>query len=252
MLANMFRRMKEGTEHLNYGREELESMARRHLSASDGCARVLDIGFGSGVDLLNIRRAVPQREVVLYGVDGYEPSVRRGSDLGINAFHVDIESQRLPFDDQTFDLVVANQVVEHTKDVFWIFSEMSRVTKPGGGLILGVPNLASLHSRILLLMGEQPSCIEMLGPHVRGITPAALERFVTADGYFRVLETRGSNFYPFPPRLAKVLSRLFPRLAVCTMMLIRRTDKPGRFIDVLRSRFYETNYRIEEANLGRK
>ena len=95
---------------------------------------------------------------------------------------------------------------------------------------------------MILLFGEQPTCIEPLSAHVRGFTKPAFERFVTADGYFRILEVKGTNFYPFPPRLSKVLSELFPTLAVSLFYLIQRTDKEGNFVDVLKSRFFETPY----------
>lgn len=246
MLGNILRRLKSGTEHLNYGRDIIATMAQKHLKHGQDTARVLDIGFGSGTDLLNIRQSIKGREVILYGVDGYEPHVQQGASKKINTCLLDIESERLPFEDQFFDIVVANQVIEHTKDIFWIFSEISRVIKPGGCVIIGVPNLASLHCRVQLLIGEQPSCIEVLGPHVRGVTKKSFERFVTADGYYQVIEQRGSNFYPFPPAIAKVLSRLLPGFAVSLIICIQRTDKPGKFIDILKTRFFETNFRTAE------
>jgi ubiquinone/menaquinone biosynthesis C-methylase UbiE len=250
MLRDRLARLKEGTEYLNYGRDIIVSMATDHLVTIEGPVRVLDVGFGHGADLLNIRQIDPEREVSLYGIDAYGPSVEDGAGKGIQASLLDVETERLPFDDQYFDIVVANQIIEHTKDIFWIFSEISRVVKPNGIVIVGVPNLAALHCRLLLLWGDQPSCIEMLGAHVRGITKDAFERFITADGYFAVQEVKGTNFYPFPPLMAKVLSRALPTLSVCLIIRIRRTPKPGTFIEVLETRFYETDYwKGEETSL---
>ena len=53
--------------------------------------------------------------------------------------------------------MIANQILEHTKEVFWIWHEIARVLAPQGQLILGVPNLASAHNRLLLLLGRQPT-----------------------------------------------------------------------------------------------
>lgn len=119
---------------------------------------------------------------------------------------------------------------------------MSRVLKKGGVAIIGFPNLASLHNRLLLLFGDQPTCIRMPDPHVRGITKGAFYQFVTTDGYFEVEQITGSNFYPFPPRFANILATAFPSLAISLFFLCRRSNKAGKFIDVLNTRSYETNY----------
>jgi len=114
----------------------------------------------------------------------------------------------------------------------------------GGLVIVGVPNLASLHNRIMLLLGEQPSCIEVLSSHVRGFTAPSFKRFIETDGYFNVLETRGSNFYPFPSSVSKYLSKLFPTLSVGIFFLIKRKNKNGKFFDAqrIKTRFTKTQY----------
>ena len=244
MLRHFFTRLKSSSEYLNYGREHIIAMTQNAARAwpSDVPARVLDIGLGGGTDLVNIKNALAPRPVELFGIDSYAPSVAQAAANGIRAWHANIERDPFPFDDGGLDIVLANQIIEHTKDIFWIFSEISRVLRPGGALIVGVPNLASLHNRLLLLLGEHPTTIELLGPHIRGLTRNAFARFITADGYFRLVAVRGSNFYPFPPTLAKPLGALFPTLAVSLFFHCERTDKPGRFIEVLKTRSYETNY----------
>lgn len=244
MMRDRFRRLKEGTEYLNYGRETIAAMVQQQLARlpQSGPLQVLDVGFGSGADLLNVKAALPDRQVCLFGVDSIAARVAQASEKGITAVRLDIESDCLPFDDHFFDVVIANQVIEHTKQIFWIVSEISRVLKKSGLLIVGVPNLAALHNRVLLALGEQPASIELLGPHIRGFTKNSLARFLTADDYFRVLQVRGANFYPFPPAIARRLSRWLPTLSVVLILLCQRTDKEGTFIQVLKDRIYETDY----------
>jgi SAM-dependent methyltransferase len=195
-----------------------------------------------GGDLLNLARLAGRRRLHLFGVECGEQHVSAARSKGIEMFNADIERQRIDAGDGFFDIVTANQLLEHTKEIFWIFAEISRTLKSGGMLIIGVPNLASLHNRILLLFGEQPSAVDVLGPHVRGFTPPALRRFVETDGYFEVVKIRGGNFYPFPRLVSQALSRAFPTMAVAIFLLARRTGKQGSFIDVLRSRCYDTAY----------
>ena len=47
--------------------------------------------------------------------------------LGVSVFALNIERDALPFEDGSVDIVIANQILEHTKEFFWIFHQVSRV-----------------------------------------------------------------------------------------------------------------------------
>ncbi|MBI4789827.1 MAG: methyltransferase domain-containing protein [Chloroflexi bacterium] len=243
-LIEKIRKWKQGTEYLNWGRDIVAAMAKQQTKriSSGDLIRVLDVGFGGGSDLLNVKNALLGRDAVLYGIDSDSARVAQAFASGIVGVELDIERARFPFDDCFFDIVIANQVLEHAKEIFWILSEISRVLKPAGILIAGVPNLAALHNRMLLAVGEQPTCIDLLGPHVRGFTKSGFARFVGAENYFRVLEVKGANFYPFPAQVAQWLSRRLPTLSVGLFFLCLRTDKEGTFIQVLKNRSLETDF----------
>lgn len=243
-IEKLFVRLREGKEYLDYGRDIVINMVKQYINTncnSQDIVTILDIGAGSGTDLNNIRNEI-KRNTQLFAVETFEPNLNRLDELGVKGCEVNIERERLPFQDSTFDIVIANQVIEHTKDIFFIFSEISRVLKERGVIIVGFPNLAALHNRLLLLIGEQPICIRMPGPHVRGITKGAFHQFITTDGYFKVIDITGSNFYPFPPKIAQFLATILPSLSVSLYFLCERTNKKGLFVNVLKSRFYETNY----------
>ena len=243
MMRTFFTRIKTGTEDLNYGREIIAAMVTLNVKKEmDEPLRILDVGLGTGADLLNMKNIFDSTPPDLHGIDSYQPNIMRAKANGITVHTVDIERDALPYNTGFFDLVIANQIIEHTKEIFWIFSEISRVLKKGGIVVVGVPNLGSLHNRILLLFGEQPSAIEMLGPHVRGITKRTFKKFITTDGYYEVLDVKGSNFYPFPEILSKSLSKLFPAMSVSLFFCCRRTSRDGVFGDVLKTRFFETNF----------
>lgn len=233
-----------GTTPLNYGREQILSWVRREVaSAPEGAmVRVLDLGAGKGADLQNIREGCPGANLELHGVECHPENVEAARRSGIAVHGMDIERDAIPASDGTFDIVLANQVVEHTKEIFWIFSEISRVLRPGGICIVGIPNLAALHNRILLLLGVQPTCIEVLSAHVRGFTRSGFRDFATCDGYFLLEAVRGANFYPFPPSVARPMARFFPGFSVCLFFLLRRTEKKGNFHQVLDTRYFETPY----------
>jgi SAM-dependent methyltransferase len=234
-----------GNEQLDYGRELVVDMVRNYISTQcNNCLkpiRILDIGAGRGVDLKNIKDQI-NHNLQLYAVETYKPNFKTLQDVGAEVYNLDIEKNVLPFDDHSIDVIIANQVIEHTKEIFFIFSELSRILKKNGVAIIGFPNLAALHNRVLMLFGEQPLCIRMPGPHVRGITKGAFSQFITTDNYFRIIEIKGANFYPFPPNIAKAFAKILPSFSISLYFLCQRTSLKGEFKDVLNSRRYQTNY----------
>lgn len=242
-IRDRLRSFVEGSCPLNYGRDIVVAWARDHIERNAGRrTRILDMGAGRGEDLVNIREATRGREIDLYGIECHPSNAESMRGKGIVVYDADIEREDIPAPDGSFDIVIVNQVLEHTKEIFWIFSEFSRVLRRGGICVVGFPNLAAWHNRAFLLFGLQPTSIEVLGPHVRGMTKGGFKEFATCDGYFECLAVRGSNVYPFPPPLSRTLSRIFPSLSVCLYFLLRRTAREGRFIDVLDTRGYETPY----------
>lgn len=98
-------------------------------------ARVLDIGCGVG---LLLKRLKEQKNCDCVGVDI--------SDVAINALRQHgIPGQvsklpRVPFPDETFDVVVGTEVLEHLKNPAATVRQMARVAKKGGLLVVSVPN----------------------------------------------------------------------------------------------------------------
>ncbi len=235
-------RLKGSTEYLSYGRDVVSGFVKEYARSSGlQKLKILDIGCGSGDDLIRIRDD-SGAECDLYGIEFYDPYCCRCRERGIDVCSVDIEHEPLPYTDKFFDVIIINQVAEHLKEIFFVFSEISRTVKPDGLLVVGVPNLAAWHDRLAVLLGEQPTCLKTLGPHVRGFTVPSFRKFIECDSYFKLSRFEGSGFYPFPALCSRLLSRLFPSLSTSVIFDIRRTAKSGTFIEVLNSRFFETNF----------
>ena len=152
---------------LNYGRDHI----RNTLCAAAPYRAVLDLGAGRGHDLALAREVQPDAQ--LYAVEGYRKSAEYLAQQGFEVHNLDIERDSFPFPKGAIDVVIANQILEHTKELFWTFHEISRVLCEGGSLIVGVPNLASLHNRLLLMLGRQPTSLQNASAHVRGFTKSA-------------------------------------------------------------------------------
>jgi len=72
-------------------------------------------------------------------------------------FHDQIEfkegnlNSKLPYDDNTFDYIIFMEVIEHIYNPNFVISEISRVLKKGGRLILSTPNILNVGSRLRFL-----------------------------------------------------------------------------------------------------
>ena len=95
--------------------------------------RILDFGCGTGAMLNHLRRFG-----TVEGVDADERAVGFCRSRGETHVHL-LESDALPFEDGSFDLVTAFDVLEHIDDDRGALAEMRRVTRPGGTLMITVP-----------------------------------------------------------------------------------------------------------------
>jgi SAM-dependent methyltransferase len=163
--------------------------------AKPNCA-LLDVGCWDGSTTFEYGKAA--RAGVLCGIEIFEKQAIMAEQLGIDVSRQNLEAPCFPWESNRFDFVVCNQVLEHLKGIFKVQDEMVRVLRPGGYLILSVPNLASLHNRVMLGLGLQPSSIRVFGPHVRGFAVGEFIRFATAGGALRLDRLHGVGFYPFP------------------------------------------------------
>lgn len=96
---------------------------------------VLDIGCGPGTITVDLATYVPQGKVL--GVEYVDTTLDQCRELakerGID--NIDFTTgdiHKLPFDDNTFDMVIAHQVLQHIADPIQAFKEMKRVVKVGG------------------------------------------------------------------------------------------------------------------------
>ncbi len=224
---------------LNYGRHHI----RRFLEEAKPYNVVLDMGAGYGQDLMAAREVVPSTE--LWGLEVL-PEYREALEKqGIKTVAFNLEREAFPFEDESIDIIMGNQIIEHVKEVFWIFHQISRTLKVGGRMIIGVPNLASLHNRILLMAGKQPTAITTASAHVRGWTKPDVLRFLEScyPGGYQLRGFGGSNFYPFPSFVAKPLAAVLPNMAWGIFFSLEKV-KPynGEFLDFVKTRALETPF----------
>lgn len=114
-----------------YRRFFLYPLINRYLT---GC--VLDLGCGIG-DMLNYRANT-------VGLDINPLNVEFCKKRKLNAYIM--EPDLIPFNDETFDSVLLDNVLEHIKSPVSLLKEIKRVLKPGGLLVIGVPGIKGFKS----------------------------------------------------------------------------------------------------------
>ncbi len=212
---------------------EVESRIESLLRGFRGpdCGTLLDVGCWDGASTAERARALEASRVL--GVEIYEGPAAEASGRGIEVARADLETEPFPWPDGSVDVVVCNQVLEHLKNIWLPMAEMHRVLRPGGYAVLSVPNLASLHNRVLLALGRQPTSIRVFGPHIRGYAHREFCELVEARGAYAIERRTGAGFYPLPARWSAPLARLWPGACHTTIVLARKTGAQGPWRDYL-------------------
>jgi len=153
--------------------------------------RVLDLGCRSGA---LTRHFLEGNELV--GLDVDAAALAKASDLGIEPVQANVE-EPLPFEDASFDAVVAGELFEHLQFPDALVAEIARVLRPGGVLVGSVPNAFRLQGRLRFLVGRAP---EDDPTHLQMFSPAAMRDLLGGFENIR-LEFVGGRYRRLHPRL---------------------------------------------------
>ncbi|MGZ6186598.1 MAG: glycosyltransferase [Candidatus Binataceae bacterium] len=115
---------------------------RRHaitVSWTRHAGRILDAGCGSSIIIQSLNNAVGMdySHTKLRFLRRYGMPLVRGSAFA------------LPFGDHTFDCVISSEVIEHIPFDEVLFTEMKRVLRPGGMLVIGTPDYDTIGWRTI-------------------------------------------------------------------------------------------------------
>jgi SAM-dependent methyltransferase len=175
--------------HFVYGGDERADLFRHYVGGPG--RRVLDVGCRYGA---LTRAYLVGNEVV--GVDVDRWALDEARELGIETRWVDAEGP-LPFEDASFDVVVAGELLEHIRDPAVHIREAHRVLRPGGTLVGSVPNAYRLKNRLRFLAGRSP---ENNPTHLHMFSPQELLDLLSEFDEPR-LHFISSRFLRFHPRL---------------------------------------------------
>jgi len=205
--------------------------------------KVLDIGCGDGL-ITSLIGDITKAEV--HGVDISKSAVSEARKKGVLARTLNVDRDGFPFKKNTFDSVFCGDLIEHLYDTEKLLDDVIQIMKPGGYLIISVPNIASWYNRCFLLLGYMPVWIESslktytgnpfikdgMG-HIHAFTRDSLKELLRLKG-FSIENVSGSPVLAdgtrskWKEKLWNGVDSFFARKATLASTLIFKARKPGK------------------------
>ena len=213
----------------------------RALSGASG-GSMLDVGTHRGDFTVRLADQVNAERVAGVELIERHAAVARSRGIEVEVANLD---EGIPFPSASFDLVNANQVIEHVRRTDVLLREIRRVVKPNGRVCISTNNLSSWHNVVSLSLGLQPMPMHVsdeiivgnpLSPehrwghrdlgrtHLRLFTARALAELASYHG-LAVDQTQTVGYYPLPPLLARLATRVDPLHGAFLVCLFRPIDR---------------------------
>ena len=113
-------------------------------------SRVLDLGCGDGAFLEYLQK---NRQCFGYGIELNAANVASCIDRGVNVLQLNLEEGLRLFEDQSFDVVLQIDTLQHLRNAETMLKETARVGKMG---VVTFPNFAHWPNRWSVLKGRMP------------------------------------------------------------------------------------------------
>jgi len=150
---------------------------------SEPDAKLLDIGCGDGKQLFKHK----ENGWITYGVEINDLAANFVREhYGLNVFTGTVEEAK--FENDFFDVIILNNVLEHLFDPKTTLNEINRILKNNGTLVIGIPNANSFEAKIFKKYWSAWD----LPRHLYHFTPNTIKSLLNKTG-FQVLEIKFDN-----------------------------------------------------------
>lgn len=146
-------------------------------------SRILDLGCGDG----NVSQLYLSKGKVT-GLDISQTALNMAKKKGLSTLLHDLNKLPLPFSNNSFDVIILTDVLEHVIDPLNLLIEINRIIISNGLLIITVPNFARLENRFRMLMGDPTDILhwDKYGDeveHLHWFTKGKLEYLLFKSGF---------------------------------------------------------------------
>ncbi|RJO60539.1 class I SAM-dependent methyltransferase [candidate division WS5 bacterium] len=196
------------------------------LEKGDKGTRFLDLGCDEGSLTLQLASQVKTKEI--YGVEIVDERIAQAEKRGVKVKKFDLNS-KFDYENEYFDAIHANQVIEHLYNSDNFLSEIYRTLKKGGYAIISTENASSWCNVFASIMGWQIFSLTNFSNKKKGIgNPLAIHagddpkltswshiriyNFQGLKEYFEVFgfnieDIKGSGYFPLSYRLGNIDKR---------------------------------------------
>lgn len=194
----------------------------RNETALNDDVKFLDVGCGEGY----MKYFFDLNEGKWHGIECWKERAELCRGLGYTVVDVDINKDAIPYPDEHFDIVIASHVIEHLSNIDFALSEMNRVLKKGGIILVATPTKPPGAALLIEFLHGLQS--KQLGETQHAFSTFSLKRFIgnRLKGYelidcrgFRILSMRKRfklenhyYFYRINTFLAKYLTFIVPEV----------------------------------------
>lgn len=158
----------------NNGRQSQENITAL-LKKNSHPEIFLDVGCYTGDLTMMWAKHIKAKEI--WGIEILESAVKKAKANGIKKIYKDDLNLKWSIPDNSVNVLVASQVVEHLSNTDNFISEIYRVLKPGGYAVIATDNMAGWHNILALIFGWQIFPLTNLSTKKIGVgNPLALHR----------------------------------------------------------------------------
>jgi SAM-dependent methyltransferase len=218
MLKNFFTNMYAAADQLN--RANILALVRN----APPQGHLLDLGCHDGTWSKELARSANARAID--GVEIVDEAAALAERRGIRVSRMDLNQPLDALASDSYDVIHANQVIEHVSSVDLFVSEVFRLLKPGGYAVISTENGSSWHNVFAAIMGWQIFSLTNVSGKMAGLgNPCAIQRgnapfsatwtHKTIFNYrgliemfevhgFRDISMKGAGYFPLPARLGTI------------------------------------------------
>jgi ubiquinone/menaquinone biosynthesis C-methylase UbiE len=202
-------------------------------------ANTIDIGCGDGQKTVKFKEQIGCKTI--YGLDGVSERLVAAKNRGVDEVILANIEKKWPIKDNSYEVVISNQVIEHIVDIDLFISEIKRILKPNGYVVISTENLASWHNIFALILGFQDFSHHLIKkahvgnplsqhfgektvtwsaeansgvddtkfPHIKIPTLISLINILKVYD-FKLIKKAGSGYYPLFGAISHLFSRIDP------------------------------------------